>query len=106
MVSPFGGVGWSFRQIGFDRKTYALKDIRPERQRRAGSIGPERPVLPAQAEGLGGRRRLARVSVLKGPFVRIASIVNGPFRTNDRKQPFFFFPGLGPGLTESALQAE
>ena len=64
---------------------------------------PERPFLSAQAEGL-GMQSIAEVA-LKGPFTEI--------RQHDGERPFQgqmpslpTFPGLRPGLTETAFQAE
>src|SRR4051794_1988029 len=67
-----------------------------------GCLRPERPILSAQAEGLGSGVRIG-LRPCKGPFVDRA-MTNDPFRVEIHVRSTL--PGLRPGLTESALQAE
>jgi hypothetical protein len=49
-----------------------------------GHLRPERPILKAQAEGLGTQARSRRISALKGPFGSEGSLANGPFYEDRR----------------------
>ena len=77
----------------------------PERLVPSALSEPEGPILSAQAEGL-GLRQDGHDSTLKGSFIAVATAnsrtaLSGPMPTTGPR-----FPGLRPGLTESAFQAE
>ena len=74
---------WARARLGANASRQRRMTHSPEGQRRDGLFArifrPERPVLSAQAEGLGNG--LARRSALKGPFMdRHHRNVNDPFR--------------------------
>ncbi|HYV34172.1 MAG TPA: hypothetical protein VE988_00625, partial [Gemmataceae bacterium] len=79
------------------------KQSSPKQQRRDRSLRPEKPILSAQAAGLGNRPALNK-SALKGRFENDKVSPNRPFRANENGNDLD--PGLRPGLTETAFQAE
>src|SRR4051794_21512476 len=65
---------------------------------------PERPFLSAQAEGLGVV--VAEAVALKGPFNRIPIARRRTTLSGSTRYSVPTPPGLWPGLTETAFQAE
>ena len=65
------------------------------------ALGPEGPFLPAQAEGLG-----KNATAIIGPegAVHLPTIIEPALQAE--KCGLTDFPGLRPGLSESAFQAE
>ena len=64
---------------------------------------PEGPILSAQAAGLGKQKQTSSIPALKGPFAKPGCWRTAPTGPKSQPRPF---PGLRPGLTESAFQAE
>jgi hypothetical protein len=82
--------------------TPTVCDPPPHARETALHFRPEGPIQSAQAAGLG--KFAGTMSALKGPFAIAGELRERPFQGRIPSRPTI--PGLRPGLTESALQAE